>query len=285
MIGALLAKDPAWRPDAEATARALAACLTSPAADVQSPHAATGAAHASLHQANTATTPQGPQRSRSAGTMSGQSFPAALGHPSSPGVQWPSANTQAAALQPQTPGRALISRKLRGRSAAVAAVIAVVAIPVAFFALRGADGHSPGAGSSATRTPSGQHASAAAADTPSSAGKTAANKRSSAGPTKATLIATLTDPDGPKAGLAAFGPDGTLAVSDRYNGDKTYLWDTDTKSVIATFVSPDGANVEALACTPDGALAVGTDFSATSTYGTPPPVVSPPPSPTLTGFP
>ena len=75
ILAALLSKDPVKRPNAEAAARALAACLTSPAASVQPSPAATGAAPGSLHQANTATMPQDPPRSRSWGTMTGQSRP------------------------------------------------------------------------------------------------------------------------------------------------------------------------------------------------------------------
>ena len=282
VLAALLDKNPAQRPDAQTTARTLAACRSALAASESTaglrPFPAAGAAPGPQHPETAAAPAPAPQAPQFRDTITGSrhsrdgswdAFAAAgasqparptAGHLSLPSAPWPPPTQPATAPDAQPPGhppadRRLPRRRLATRPALVVAGVAVAAAVLGtFLALRNGGSQSPGTSSAGT---AGQRPSASApAGSPSQSAKASARGASSqaaTGLTAASLIATLTDPGGQGAQSMAFAPDGTLAIADE-NG-KIYLWNTTTKSLTAPLTDPDGGSANSIAFGSDGTLA------------------------------
>jgi serine/threonine protein kinase len=90
--------------------------------------------------------------------------------------------------------------------------------------------------------------------------------RSTNHPANPKYSATFTDPASGGVGSVAFGPDGTLATSDR-NGS-TYLWNAATHMITATLTDPDGHEGTSVAFGPNGTLATGDANSSTYLWNT-----------------
>jgi hypothetical protein len=290
VLAALLDKNPAQRPDAQTTARTLAACRSAQAVSESTgrfqpfppvAQAALGPQHPETEVA-AAAGPQAPgfrdtitgsRHSRGgrwdAFAAAGASQPArpVPGHPSFPSAPWPPAIQPAAPPHPQPPGHAPADRPLRRRWLATRPALAVAGVAVAaavlgtFLALRNGGSQSPGTSAAAATTAGQRPKASAQAGSPSQSAKASARGASSqaaTGPTATSLIATLTDPDGQGALSMAFAPDGTLAIADE-NG-KIYLWNTTTRSLTTTL--HPAAGVDSVAFGPDGTLA----YSNGTTY-------------------
>jgi serine/threonine protein kinase len=277
VVARLLAKDPAQRPDARAAARALAACrageaVREPAGSVQlaptaagedpgspSPPAAAGASAESMFP--DAFTPSDRPWEGNEGHAATTPPPMTASHLGFPGMQSPATSQPEPALIPRSPGRAVPARQRPWRLTAgiLSAAAVLAALAGAGAALLASGSHSPGTASSSTRphaissaptrTRTSQHASASAPT----------------GPVTASLIGTLTDPDGQGAGSVAFGPNGTLAVGE-YGSRNTFLWNTSTRDVIGVLIDPGGNSVEAVAFGPGDTLAVGDDNGHTQLW-------------------
>jgi hypothetical protein len=276
VLGALLSKDPAQRPDALATARALAACRAGQTGADLGAGLQTGAAPGLAYPPTQATGPGVPPGTQFRDTVTGQGRPwtggpgdyaaagsarpaPRTGHPSFPDVRDAHAARPGAAYAPPPTGPASGTgrrgRRVRPVVIVVGAATAAAALGTV-LALHGGGSQSPGAGSAA-----GQHGDAtASAGAPKSPG--AAVSLALPASETAALTATLADPYGTSVASVAFGPGGTLAEG---NGDGgTYLWSTATRSVIGThagFTFKNGAGnqlVEAagVAFGPNGVLAI-----------------------------
>ncbi len=280
VLGALLSKDPAHRPDALATARALAACRagqtgsSNPASGLRPPPAGTGAAPGLAYPPTQAAGPEDSRGTHFRDTLTGQgrpwsggqgTFAAAgafappppfTGHPSFPDVRDAhAARADATRRRRQAPLRAPEGYGAgRGPWSSWRPPRRPPPFSAPFLpcAAAGASHQAParsGAGSTA-----GLHASTPAlARAPASPGTAA----SPALPTSATasLTATLADPYGTGVASLAFGPGSTLAEG---NADgSTYLRNAGTKSVIATVTDPDSKGAASVAFESDGILATG----------------------------
>jgi serine/threonine protein kinase len=286
VLAALLAKDPAQRPDAPATARALATCRTDPAAGAAMPllvgpaaphpsYQPTAAAAPHLNEAQsrddvhsgTSRVPDGNQQSRATASAP-QSLQATASHQSFPGRQRPPA------LVYQQPDGSLPARqRRRSRLLVIVSAAVVLAALVGVGAAFRIHGSQPtGAAPPATRTTSGQHGTAPASTGPSSptAGNAAhASTPAPQTPATASLFAAFPSPDATKfphaadVVSAAFGPNSTLAVADETGG--MFLWNTTTRSLIASHAgkvlggAKDLVQPGAVAFAPDGSLAIGDD--------------------------
>jgi hypothetical protein len=178
VLTGLLAKDPARRLDALATARALAPCragaaIRDLAAGFQPARAAAGAGPGSPPpQEPTArdavTGGNRPPAGGGEGTATAPP-PVAVGHPSFPGTQWPSAPRTGSALISQLPGRVASARRRRWRLAVViisaAAVLAAMAGAGAAVLLAIPSRHNPVA-TADRKTPPAARTSAHPSDTP-----------------------------------------------------------------------------------------------------------------------
>jgi serine/threonine protein kinase len=244
ILAALLDKNPAHRPDAQATARALAGARTgqargapaagprpSPAASATPsgpPYGSAGAATPSdsrTGQFTNASTwlPRRPDVSRDgfAAASVSQPTPTATAHPSFPGVPPAGATLRATAFQPQPPGHARATRRRPGPRSVLAATAAVVAATVlgVVLTLPGGPGKSPGSASSAgTRTstatsattspsPSGSASAAGAnvtADLPVVSCPTSLGAGSAVTPVELPLTEPVTVPAGIASDLAVY---------------------------------------------------------------------------------
>ena len=197
VLAALLDKDPARRPGAQATAWALAgaragqapgarvasprpspAAGTTPSGMQSGPAGAAAPADSRAGQFTDAGTrlPRGPDVSRDGFATASvfQPAPPATAHPSFPGVPPAGATLSAAAFQPRPAGHARVTgRRLGPRSVlAAAAAVVVAAVLGVVLALPGGPGKSPGSASSAgTRTSTGT--SATTSPSPSSSASAA----------------------------------------------------------------------------------------------------------------
>jgi peptide/nickel transport system substrate-binding protein len=235
VVARLLAKDPAQRPDAHAAAHALAACgageaVREPAGSVQPAESMFPEAFTPGHrpwegnEGHVATTPP----------------PMTASHLDFPGMQSPATSQPEPALIPRSPGRAVPARQRPWRLTAgfLSAAAVLAALAGAGAALFASGSHSPDTASSSARPPA---ISSASTHTPTSQHASAS---APTGPVTASLIGTLTDPDGQGAGSVAFGPNGTLAVGE-YGSRNTFLWNTSTRDVIGALIDPGGSGVRA----------------------------------------
>jgi serine/threonine protein kinase len=249
VLGALLAKDPAQRPDAEATARALAACLagqrgTYPAVSLRSSPMGLGSASVPAYLPTEAV----------------EAHLASTGHPSFPGLR-PPHSTQGIRRLRRWPGTRPV--------AVVVAAAAAAAVLGTLLALHNDRSQPPGT-PSAAGTAAGQRPGASTPVGPASPGQSPGAAATTPTPlTSATAspIETLTNPNmqgsvpAPVASVA-FGPDGIIAVAD---GDGNMsLWKITTKAIIGshpgiTFLNGAGQElVEAggVAFGPNGTLGI-----------------------------
>jgi serine/threonine protein kinase/WD40 repeat protein len=236
LITALLSKDPAERPGAQAVISTLGTAAFSATKPRQPAAQTPPAAPAAISR-----TPG--RHPATAGQPSGGPAPGT--DPAAVSADRPTEDVVPAGGRARTgPGPAAdaartaprVSHRVLMLAAGCTVVAAAIAVPLVL-----ASPSAPGAHKHATET-----STATPTGTPPLTG-----------PLTGTLTATLTDPDSQGVNLVAFGPGGILAAAD--NSGSIYLWDTTTKKRTATLPNLTSQGVNSVAFGPGGILAAADD--------------------------